>query len=283
MELLFHKSTKEQLEHIAKKGAGIYLFWGEPGTGKTSAAHHIARGLLQDNIANIKIVKPEGKSITIEQIHQLRSFLHLKPSKTNVQFIIVTEAQKMTIPAQNAFLKALEEAPASTFIILIATTKEQLLPTITSRCMSIYFALLQSDEIEGHLIKNHKLAKTSAQEIALISKGSIATAINLATDSEFLNEQKSIYNNAHSLITGSLYERLQVSSAVFADKNTNAVLAKVSQILEHKLRQKVLAGHYDTIGEVTNGIRLCDTMRGYISNNGNPKFALDRLAIEISI
>lgn len=76
-------------------------------------------------------------SITIEQIRNLKIQLTRKPYQTTVKIAVILEAEKMTIPAQNAFLKTLEETPINSLIILTTPTTEYLLPTILSRCQSI--------------------------------------------------------------------------------------------------------------------------------------------------
>lgn len=76
-------------------------------------------------------------SIGIKQVRQLISFLILKPYSAPNKTILIKEADKLTIPAQNALLKTLEEPPANSIIILTAPNKESFLPTIISRCQII--------------------------------------------------------------------------------------------------------------------------------------------------
>lgn len=77
------------------------------------------------------------QKIGIDQIRQLQRQLSLKPYCSKTQIAIIPEAEKLTIPAQNAMLKLLEEPPANTIIILSAPTPERLLPTVVSRCQII--------------------------------------------------------------------------------------------------------------------------------------------------
>lgn len=94
---------------------------------------------------NIPTFKPhpdflfiEGEnSIKIEQVKELIGFLMLKPYSAPNKIILIKEADKLTIPAQNALLKTLEEPPANSIIILTAPKTESLLATIVSRCQII--------------------------------------------------------------------------------------------------------------------------------------------------
>lgn len=82
-------------------------------------------------------VKQNTQSIGIEDVKQMQKKIFLKPIKSEKKAIIIDEAELLTIEAQNALLKILEEPPAHTLIILSTSTKETLLPTILSRCQII--------------------------------------------------------------------------------------------------------------------------------------------------
>lgn len=87
---------------------------------------------------DVIVVKPEP-SITISQARNLKNRLARKPLKLDFQAAIIVEAQKMTLPAQNAFLKILEEPNPYTLLFLATVNPYQLLPTILSRCQIISF------------------------------------------------------------------------------------------------------------------------------------------------
>lgn len=112
---------------------------------KTKRDGHIANFCSKHNIdvfdqTNLTLetsVKQNTQSIGIEDIKNMQKKIFLKPIKSESKAIIIDEAELLTIEAQNALLKILEEPPAQTFIILSTTTKETLLPTILSRCQII--------------------------------------------------------------------------------------------------------------------------------------------------
>jgi hypothetical protein len=74
----------------------------------------------------------KNKHIGIDFIRDLRKDLATKRSE--LELIFIGNADKMTLPAQNAFLKLLEEPPKNTGFCLGVKNREQLLPTIISRC-----------------------------------------------------------------------------------------------------------------------------------------------------
>jgi len=80
------------------------------------------------------IVQPQ-KSIGIEQVRQVKSFLNKKSWQGGAKKIVVIwQAGLLTIEAQNAFLKTLEEPPPNSLIFLAAANQAAFLPTILSRC-----------------------------------------------------------------------------------------------------------------------------------------------------
>ncbi len=84
-------------------------------------------------------------SISIDQIRELGRKVSLKPYLLPAKVVVIFEAEKLTLPAQNAFLKTLEEPPENTIFILSTTRADSLLPTIVSRCQII--TLPETEEI----------------------------------------------------------------------------------------------------------------------------------------
>lgn len=90
-------------------------------------------------------IRPESKSrrITVQQIRTLEKALYLKPFRAPIKVAVITAADRMCLgqaePA-NAFLKTLEEPPASTLLFLVTTSPSLLLPTIISRCLRLDLA-----------------------------------------------------------------------------------------------------------------------------------------------
>lgn len=97
---------------------------------------------------DITIVQTEG-AIGIEDIRKLQQKLLLKPLRGAQKAAILHNAQMLTIEAQNAFLKILEEPPDNTSIILTASNQEAFLPTIISRCKVIALAQKAASLSEG--------------------------------------------------------------------------------------------------------------------------------------
>jgi len=73
----------------------------------------------------------------IEAVRKILENLSRKPFNSSFTSVIVLEAQNLTIEAQSALLKTLEEPAASNQIILTCPSPYSVLPTISSRCQQI--------------------------------------------------------------------------------------------------------------------------------------------------
>jgi len=93
--------------------------------------------LFDITILDLETSSKNTQSIGIEDIKKMQEKIFLKPIKSKNKVIVIDDGEALTIEAQNALLKILEEPPAHTLIILSVNTKETILPTIISRCKII--------------------------------------------------------------------------------------------------------------------------------------------------
>ncbi len=84
--------------------------------------------------SDIHTISPDPLSIGIDTIRKIIPQLVLKPIASDVSVLVIRAADSMTIEAQNALLKTLEEPPRSVKILIESSTPDALLPTIISRC-----------------------------------------------------------------------------------------------------------------------------------------------------
>lgn len=92
----------------------------------------------EDNSANESTSKKKtGKKsqISVAQIRQLYDYLSLSTHQVNGhRIILISPAETLNLASANALLKMLEEPPANTLFLLVASQPQRLLPTIISRC-----------------------------------------------------------------------------------------------------------------------------------------------------
>lgn len=119
------------------------------------ADNYVKQFCLEKQISQFDITfVAEKPSIGIAEIRQIQQRLYQKPHSSPYKAIIILNAQTLTIEAQNALLKTLEEPPAHALIFLLAQTKEVFLPTVLSRCKVISLDVNQEDKtsLEQYII-----------------------------------------------------------------------------------------------------------------------------------
>lgn len=94
----------------------------------------------------------EGESIKIEDVKQLQKELIFQPFKEKYQLGIICYAHNMTVEAQNAMLKSLEEQGEKTIYFLLVGSEGGLLDTIVSRCVKHY---VKETEIESEAVQTN--------------------------------------------------------------------------------------------------------------------------------
>lgn len=92
---------------------------------------------LKNPSPDIFTISPAKQSISIEEVRNLKKHIFQKPVHLPAKIIIFKKAHKLTIEAQNALLKILEEPPEGAILILESENKENILPTIRSRVIEV--------------------------------------------------------------------------------------------------------------------------------------------------
>jgi len=104
----------------------------------------------------LKMIGDENKEgvITVNEIENLQNHINLKSFFGGNKVILIWGIDKMNLSASNKILKLLEEPPKKTFFILVAEDPLKIIPTIYSRCQTIYLKPLKNSYIKEYLIKN---------------------------------------------------------------------------------------------------------------------------------
>ncbi|MEY3026903.1 MAG: hypothetical protein ACO31E_04135 [Phycisphaerales bacterium] len=88
---------------------------------------------------------------------------------------IIDEAELLDTYGQNALLKTLEEPPPGTYIFLVTTQEERLLPTIRSRCQRVAFRTLEAAAMDAWFDR-HEVPADARAWLAEFSDGAPGTA-----------------------------------------------------------------------------------------------------------
>ncbi|QOR34496.1 AAA family ATPase [Clostridium sp. 'deep sea'] len=193
-----HQDVKNSLMHQIEAGriGHAYLFVGTHGIGKKLVARAFASKVLcKDDLKTIqplsceervqkaihpdlRIWQTEKKSFSVKEIRSWQKDLWLPPTLASYKVTIIDEAEKLTLQAQNALLKLLEEPPSNIVFILTCCDTSNILTTIQSRCRKVRFNNLKANSFEKILcseITDDKLLKF----LFYLTKGSPGQALSL--------------------------------------------------------------------------------------------------------
>ena len=218
-KVLGHEEVIKHLQNAAAtdKVSHSYIFAGEKGSGKKLLAKIFAmtlqcekhgkepclqcssckKAMNRNHPDIIYVTHEKPNSIGIEDIReQLIGDVAIKPYIGPYKVYIVDEAEKMTVQAQNALLKTIEEPPSYAVIILITTNQEAFLPTILSRCVQLKLKPLKDFTVKSYLTEHLKVPEKDAELCAAFARGNLGKAIHLASSEEF----KELYRRVMSLL-----------------------------------------------------------------------------------
>ncbi|HMF58180.1 MAG TPA: DNA polymerase III subunit delta' [Pyrinomonadaceae bacterium] len=272
----------------ARRVPGALLFAGEEGVGKKRFALELAKSLncralagveacghcpacvraeefvfpsSEDKDAHKKIIwsaHPDigmaisyKRAILVDAMRDLEREANFRPYEGAARIFLIEEADKLNEPSSNALLKTLEEPPATSHIILIASRPAALLPTIRSRCQTVRFSPLSVAEIEQHLLSVKKISKEDARLLARVAHGSIGRA--LGTDpGEYREQRDAMLDVLNALVlTGERASLLRASEEITDAKRKDEYEPRLD-VLETLIRDVWRLGLGVTLEQVVN-------------------------------
>lgn len=155
-------------------------------SGEACGECHSCRQTDSGNQPDIKYITHEKAGIGIDEIReQINDDIDIKPYSSKYKIYIVPESEKMTIQAQNALLKTIEEPPEYAIIILLTTNADKFLQTILSRCVLLNIKPVKEEIIKNQLTSEYGVSDYEAKVAATFSGGNPGKAIRLATSEDF--------------------------------------------------------------------------------------------------
>lgn len=207
-DIIGHEMLKQHFNKAIVTGnvSHAYILSGEAGMGKKMLADAFALSLLCESKGNepcltchackqvlsgnhpdlIYVTHEKPSSIGVDDIReQINDTIMIKPYSSPYKIYVVDESEKMTVQAQNALLKTIEEPPVYTVIMLLTTNQELFLPTILSRCIQLKLKPLMDSAVKTYLTENCQVSEIKAEVYAAFARGNLGKAMHLAESEDF--------------------------------------------------------------------------------------------------
>jgi len=203
---------------LANRISHAYIFDGEAGMGKTMLAKALAKTLQcemdgddacgnciscrsfeSNNHPDVFYVTSKKKSIGVDDIRsQLIKPMETRPYRYKYKTFIVGHADSMTVAAQNAMLKTIEEPASYGVFLLLSENCNAFLQTIVSRCVVFKLKPLSEEQVKTYLI--HKgIKEEQARFYSSFSQGNIGKAIRLSSSESFTEIRETVVSLAQVL------------------------------------------------------------------------------------
>ena len=207
-DIIGQEQLKEHLQNAisTNKVSHAYIINGERSSGKEFIARifamalqcekggvepcnecHSCKQALSHNQPDIIYISHEKpNTIGVEDIRtQINGDIDIKPYSSPRKVYIMNEGEKMTVQAQNALLKTLEEPPEYAVILILTTNVDELLPTILSRCVVLNMKPVTDAQVKKYLMEELGVPDYKANICVAFARGNIGKAKLLASSEEF--------------------------------------------------------------------------------------------------
>lgn len=240
-DIIGQEQLKEHLQNAiaTNKVSHAYIINGERSSGKEFIARvfamalqcendgvepcgecHSCRQALSGNQPDIVYVSHEKpNTIGVEDIRtQINGDIDIKPYSSPRKIYIMNEGEKMTVQAQNALLKTLEEPPEYAVILILTANVEAMLPTILSRCVVLNMKPVPDALVKKYLMEELGVPDYKANICMAFARGNIGKAKLLASSEEF----EKVKDEAITLVK------------YINDMETNEIIKAIKKITEYK-------------------------------------------------
>lgn len=207
-DIIGQEQLKEHLQNAISmnKVSHAYIINGERSSGKEFIAKvfsaalqcekgktepcmecHSCKQALSGNQPDIIFISHEKpNTISVEDIRsQINNDIVIKPYSSPRKIYIINEGEKMTVQAQNALLKTLEEPPEYAVILILTSNVDTLLPTVLSRCVVLNMKPVPDDKVKKFLMEELQVPDYKAGICVAFARGNIGKAKMLAASEEF--------------------------------------------------------------------------------------------------
>ena len=195
-DVVGHKNIIKYIQNAVTADAvsHAYILNGERGSGKKLLANLFAMSMQCQNRAEdgdacgkcqsckqamsgnhpdiIRVTHEKPNSISVDDIRtQVNDDIVIRPYSSKYKVYIIADADMMTVQAQNALLKTIEEPPLYAVIMLLTENAELLLPTIRSRCVMMKLRNIKDQLVKKYLMEQLEVPDYKADVCVAFAQG----------------------------------------------------------------------------------------------------------------
>jgi DNA polymerase-3 subunit delta' len=192
MNFIGHSEVLSRFNNSIERNAlsHAHLIIGEDGIGKSILARRFAAKIMKKDdfkeyidIVNYKTTK---NSFGVDEVREIITETNKRPYEGDKKVIIIYEGNKLTVQAQNALLKTIEEPPSGVYIIILCESAELILDTIKSRCQVHKLFPLKESEIKLFIEEKYSnIDKDKKSTLISFSEGIPGKVEKFIEDSSF--------------------------------------------------------------------------------------------------
>ncbi len=272
---IINPSSDKTLSLIINNLPQSLLLTGKSGVGLCTIAKYIADAnkvrpiiILPEKDEAIDLIKG---SISVDIVRKLID--DTKTINDAVKIVIIDYAERMTHPAQNAFLKLLEEPNNKLHFILLTTDQEKLLPTIKSRTEKINIQPITKKQSDDLIDSMNVTDATKRARLLFMAVGLPAEMTRLINSDQYFNKRSESVRDARELMSGTTYQKLLIIQKYKDNReSTLSLLSDVLNIVKYSISTNP---QIDTVKKIDDVLQAFDQ----IAQNCNIRLCLTRMIL----
>uniref|UniRef100_A0A540V8F1 DNA polymerase III subunit delta' n=2 Tax=Litorilinea aerophila TaxID=1204385 RepID=A0A540V8F1_9CHLR len=230
-----------------------YLLVGPPQVGKTTLARVFAQAVLcqgegvrpcgrcrscglmgKGSHPDFRLIQPTDRdghpdrangTLRVEQAADIIHEASLRPVESASKFFLIQDFHTANDSFANKLLKTLEEPPPHVILCLTALSRQDVLPTIASRCQVLELRPLPLEEVRAALETQWQVEPAQAELLARLSQGRLGWAVRYLQDGEAAAARQEQLSQLAQLVVADRVERLQFAEKLASQRDDPQLFA----------------------------------------------------------